>query len=79
MPAAKSYKLGRLPQAFLVHEAERAGFRLVGTSEINANAKDLRTMPVWYLPPSLEAENRKKYVAIGEADNMTLKLVKPPL
>jgi len=78
MPAAKSHKLGRLPQAFLVHEAEQAGFRLAATSEVNANAKDPRTMPVWYLPPSLElgAKDRAKYEAIGEADNMTLKFVK---
>ena len=79
MPAARSFKLGRLPQAFLVHEAEQIGFRLAGTSEVNANAKDPRTMPVWYLPPSLEAgqNGREKYEAIGEADNMTLKFVKP--
>jgi predicted methyltransferase len=79
MPAAKSFKLGRLPQAFLVHEAEQAGFRLVATSEVNANGKDPRTMPVWYLPPSLEQgqKDRDKYEAIGEADNMTFKFVKP--
>jgi len=79
MSVGKSHKLGRLPQAFLVREAERAGFRLGGTSEINANPKDPRDIPVWYLPPSLrqEKENRAEYEAIGEADNMTLKLVKP--
>jgi predicted methyltransferase len=79
MPAAKSFKLGRLPQAFLVQEAEQAGFRLVATSEVNANGKDPRTMPVWYLPPSLEQgqKDRDKYEAIGEADNMTFKFVKP--
>ncbi|MEJ2376202.1 MAG: methyltransferase [Pseudolabrys sp.] len=78
MPAAKSFHLGRLPQPFLVREAERAGFR-VKTSEINANAKDPRTMPVWFLPPSLRGpkKDREKFAAIGEADNMTLKLVKP--
>jgi predicted methyltransferase len=78
MPAAKSFKLGRLPQPFMVREAERAGFR-VTTSEINANPKDPRTMPVWFLPPSLHGpqNDREKFAAIGEADNMTLKLVKP--
>jgi predicted methyltransferase len=78
MPAAKSFRLGRLPQAFLVHEAEQAGFRLAAASEVNANPKDPRTMPVWYLPPSNHAPNdRAKYEAIGEADNMTLRFVKP--
>lgn len=79
MPAAKSFKLGRLPQAFLVREVERAGFRLAATSEINANPKDPRTMPVWYLPPTLAAgqNDREKYESIGEADNMTLKFLKP--
>jgi len=79
MPTTKSFKLGRLPQAFLVREAEQAGFRLAAASEVNANAKDPRTIPVWYLPPSLEQgqRDRDKFEAIGEADNMTLKFVKP--
>lgn len=79
MPVGKSYRMGRLPQAFLEHEAEKAGFRLAGASEINANPKDPRTMPVWFLPPTLEQgqKDRAKYEAIGEADNMTLKFVKP--
>jgi predicted methyltransferase len=78
MPAGKSFKLGRLPQPFLVRAAERAGFR-VTMSEINANPKDPRTMPVWFLPPALRAPHgdRDKFAAISEADNMTLKLVKP--
>jgi predicted methyltransferase len=79
MPAAKSYSLGRLPQAFLIREAEQVGFHLGGTSEVNANPKDPRTIPVWYLPPSLGQgqKDRTKYEAIGEADNMTLRFVKP--
>lgn len=78
VPAGKSFRMGRLPQPFLVREAERAGFH-VTTSEINANAKDPRTMPVWFLPPSLRgpSKDRKKLARTGEADNMTLKLVKP--
>jgi predicted methyltransferase len=34
---------------------------------------------VWTLPPSLlgGAENREKYIAIGESDRMTIKFVKP--
>jgi predicted methyltransferase len=41
MPAARSYKLRRLPQTYLVHETQQAGFRIAGTSEVNANPKDL--------------------------------------
>ncbi|HEY0629590.1 MAG TPA: methyltransferase [Sphingomicrobium sp.] len=61
--------------------AEEAGFRLVGSSEINANPKDTADWPdgVWTLPPvlRLKEQDREKYVAIGESDRMTLKFVKP--
>jgi predicted methyltransferase len=61
--------------------AEAAGFRLVGSSEINANPKDSADWPegVWTLPPSLTLKDRDrdKYLAIGESDRMTLKFVKP--
>jgi predicted methyltransferase len=44
-----------------------------------ANTRDPRTIPVWCLPSSLAQgqKDREKYEAIGEADNMTLKLGKP--
>lgn len=79
MPVSKSHKLGRLPQAYVVNEAQEAGFKLGAASEVNANPKDSREMPVWNLPPTLRQgdKNRAKYQAIGEADNMTLKFVKP--
>jgi len=61
--------------------AEAAGFRFVGSSEINANPKDSADWPdgVWTLPPSLtlKEQDRDKYLAIGESDRMTLKFVKP--
>ena len=61
--------------------AEAAGFKLVGSSEINANPKDTADHPegVWTLPPTLELgdKDREKYLAIGESDRMTLKFVKP--
>ena len=61
--------------------AERAGFRFVGASEINANPNDTKDHPngVWSLPPALRggAVDRDKYLAIGESDRMTLKFVKP--
>ena len=79
MPLAKCFKLARLPQAFLVHVAEQAGFRFGGASEINANPKDPRTVPVFFFPPALSpaSGNPAHYKALGEADNMTLRFIKP--
>ena len=61
--------------------AETAGFKFVGSSEINANSKDTKDYPegVWTLPPNLRLgdKDREKYLAIGESDRMTLKFVKP--
>lgn len=61
--------------------AEQAGFKLVASSEINANPKDTTDWPrgVWTLPPSLRLgdQDREKYLAIGESDRMTLKFIKP--
>jgi predicted methyltransferase len=61
--------------------AEQAGFRLAGSSEINANPSDTADWPdgVWTLPPVLRLKDtdREKYLAIGESDRMTLKFVKP--
>ena len=61
--------------------AEQAGFRFVGSSEINANPKDTTDWPrgVWTLPPALRLgdEDREKYEAVGESDRMTLRFVKP--
>lgn len=61
--------------------AEAAGFKFVGSSEINANPKDTADWPngVWTLPPTLtlKDQDRDKYLGIGESDRMTLKFVKP--
>ena len=61
--------------------AEQAGFRFVGSSEVNANPKDTKDWPrgVWTLPPALRLgeQDRDKYLAIGESDRMTLRFVKP--
>jgi predicted methyltransferase len=61
--------------------AEAAGFRLVAQSEINANPRDTADWPrgVWTLPPALRlgAQDRERYLAIGESDRMTLRFVKP--
>jgi len=74
-------KSGYVSQDFVIGLARKAGFRLVATSEINANPKDTKNYPkgVWTLPPTLAlGENdRARYLAIGESDRMTLKFVKP--
>ena len=72
---------GYLPEGYVIQLALRAGFRLDARSEVNANPKDRKDYPkgVWTLPPRLaEGEkDRKKYLAIGESDRMTLRFVKP--
>lgn len=70
---------GYMRQDVVVKLAEQAGFKLIDTSEINANPKDDRNHPVWNLPPTLRQgqTDRDKYLAIGESDRMTLKFVKP--
>jgi predicted methyltransferase len=61
--------------------AEKAGFRFVAASEVNANPRDTTDWPegVWTLPPTLALgdTDRARYMAIGESDRMTLKFVKP--
>ncbi|MGB4860464.1 MAG: methyltransferase [Dokdonella sp.] len=74
-------KSGYLPTAFVAKLATDAGFQMVDSSEINANANDTKDYAdgVWTLPPSyrLKDVDRDKYAAIGESDRMTLKFVKP--
>jgi len=77
-PRAKS---GYVRQDYAIRLIEAAGFKLVATSEINANPKDTKNYPcgVWALPPEYRLGNidRAKYQAIGESDRFTLKFVKP--
>jgi len=77
VPVSKSYPKGRLPQDFVVAAARRAGFELSAASEINANPKDSGEYSVWFLAPSLREGDKEPYASIGEADNMTLRFVKP--
>jgi predicted methyltransferase len=86
-PKAES---GYVTEKYVIEQAEKAGFKLAGRSEINANPKDTKDHPfgVWTLPPTLTstpegsdkpadpAFDHSKYVAIGESDRMTLKFVK---
>lgn len=77
-PAAES---GYVREDVVIGFAENAGFTLAERSEINANPKDTKDHPegVWTLPPNLNLgeKDRQKYLAIGESDRMTLRLVKP--
>lgn len=72
---------GYLPEAWVIARIESFGFKLAGTSEINANPRDTKDYEkgVWALPPALDNgdQDREKYLAIGESDRMTLKFVKP--
>jgi len=72
---------GYVAEAKVIALAEKAGFKLVAKSEINANPKDTANYPegVWTLLPTLrlKEKDREKYLAIGESDRMTLKFIKP--
>jgi len=80
---------GYVPEQTVIDAATKAGFKLDGKSEINANPKDTKDHPfgVWTLPPTRQSSDdgkpvdpafdRAKYDAIGESDRMTLRFVKP--
>jgi predicted methyltransferase len=72
---------GYVKSSWIVAQAEANGFRLIESSEINANPKDTADHPngVWTIPPSLNVpddEDRAAYEAIGESDRFTLKFAK---
>jgi predicted methyltransferase len=77
-PQAKS---GYVRQDYAIALAGKAGFKLIGSSEVNANPKDTKDYPegVWSLPPTyrLKDRDREKYSAIGESDRFVLKFAKP--
>jgi predicted methyltransferase len=77
-PKAKS---GYVRTDYAIALAGKAGFELVGESDVNANPKDSADHPngVWSLPPGLRGGDvdRDKFVAIGESDRFTLKFRKP--
>jgi predicted methyltransferase len=83
---------GYVTEAYVIEQAQKAGFELVDRSEINANPADTKDHPfgVWTLPPTKRTRpysegpdahdpkfDRTKYDAIGESDRMTLKFRKP--
>jgi len=74
-------KSGYMKRSSVVAFAQKAGFKFVGESAVNANPRDTHDYPqgVWTLPPSYREgdKDRARYAAIGESDRMTLKFVKP--
>ncbi len=80
-PDAMMLESGYMKTSYVKKIAEAAGFKLVASSEINANPRDSHDWPkgVWTLPPTYENgdKDKAKYAAIGESDRMTLKFVKP--
>ncbi|HEX5461831.1 MAG TPA: hypothetical protein VFX20_17845 [Steroidobacteraceae bacterium] len=81
VPQDPRAKTGYVRQDYAIRMIQAAGFRLVATSEVNANPRDTKNYPcgVWALPPDYRLGNidRAKYEAIGESDRFTLKFVKP--
>ncbi len=80
LPQQAQMRTGYVRQDVAIEMIERAGFRLVASSEINANPRDTKDHPkgVWTLPPSfaLKEVDRARYQAIGESDRFTLKFVR---
>jgi predicted methyltransferase len=87
-PMVAEARDGYVSVAVLEASVAKAGFRLAGSSEINANPKDTKDHPfgVWTLPPTRRTHEKgqptpegfdpAKYEAIGESDRMTLKFRK---
>jgi predicted methyltransferase len=77
-PKAES---GYVREDYAIALIEKAGFELIGKSEVNANPRDTADHPhgVWSLPPTFEGGDvdRDKYLAIGESDRFTLRFRKP--
>jgi predicted methyltransferase len=79
-PFERMVKSGYMTEAYVIELAEKAGFKLLAKSEVNANAKDTKDHPngVWTLPPTSRGKlDPEKYKTIGESDRMTLKFEKP--
>ena len=72
---------GYVREDYAIAMIEKAGFKLIGKSEVNANPKDTADHPkgVWSLPPTLDGGDvdRDKFLAIGESDRFTLRFRKP--
>jgi predicted methyltransferase len=80
-PVDPQAKNGYVNEKLAIELITAAGFEFVGSSEINANAKDTKDYEqgVWTLPPTfrLGDRDRERFAAIGESDRFTLKFRKP--
>ena len=80
-PQDPEVKSGYVQTGVAIAQVEKAGFELIGQSEVNANPKDTKDHPngVWSLPPTLDGgdTDREKFIAIGESDRFTLRFRKP--
>jgi predicted methyltransferase len=81
LPQDPKAKSGYVTEEYAIKLIEAQGFRLLATSEVNANPKDTKDYEqgVWTLPPTyrLGDKDREKYAEIGESDRFTLKFEKP--
>lgn len=72
---------GYVAEDWMAERARAAGFVLQARSEVNANPRDGKDHPhgVWSLPPTLRggAQDRERFLAIGESDRFTHRYVKP--
>jgi predicted methyltransferase len=87
-PMVAEARDGYVATKWLTEAVEKAGFKLGGASEINANPKDTKDHPfgVWTLPPTRRTHAKDqptpagfdpaRYEAIGESDRMTLRFRK---
>jgi predicted methyltransferase len=80
-PQDPKAKDGYVRQDYAIALIKKAGFKVLGSSEINANPKDTKDWVdgVWTLPPTLSQKDkdRDRYLAIGEADNFVMTFQKP--
>ncbi len=81
VPQDPQAKNGYVNEQYAIELVQSQGFRLAGSSEVNANPKDTKDYEqgVWTLPPTyrLGDLDRDKYAGIGESDRFTLKFEKP--
>lgn len=78
--AVVDHTLHRNVEGYMIEAGLQAGFRLAGVSNINANPRDPLNVLVFRMYPIYAHDTpaeRAKFEAIGEADAMTLKFVKP--
>lgn len=70
---------GYVNESYFQAMAERAGFKLVRTSDVNRNPADTKDHPmgVYSLPPSLRGPNKDDHRRIGESDRFTHLYRKP--